>query len=252
MAEVTPEGLLRRRTGDMQQQLGFRFPGRPVASLRAGPNEVRSCVTAYGRAQCDLQTEVTRWNLFGELDGSRQHFATAFATGQFDGLLFSVSGHLADSWHLYAQATSDRVFARGGLLSSDCCAEPSVQVPPERLVIPNAPPGFSLNDYVAGFVAPQVSPVQPNRGQVQPLSYFSAAGANTVLVVLDGIASGRVLWWQAVGLDATATVAFAAPGWPSATYPIGTAAAQQAPEGNLICSSVELTKCVFFAATVVR
>jgi len=138
------------------QGLGIEFPGKPIVSVV----EIESaCVTAYVDVPSEAAYGVVRWNLFSELEGIRQLLASVWTLPGYSGVIASVTGYVADGFHLEAQTSNPRQPVRGGLIATECCAAPSVVVPsPLQQPPPNTPDEM---------LAPNPAPLQAATGRIR-------------------------------------------------------------------------------------
>jgi len=140
-----------KQTADQIRGLGLSdFPGRLVVSLPIeklkSENACVKCYAAFNNQDLgsDAASQLVRLNLFAECDNQQDHVASAVLPAGFAGGVFSVTGHPADSWHVYAQATLPTASIRVGLCAVECgCSDPIVVVNPLL-----KPAGFSTNAIV--------------------------------------------------------------------------------------------------------
>lgn len=130
-----------------------------------------------------------RVNLFADLDNTRQHVASAICPQGTIGEVMTVSGHTADSWHVYLQATrSLQPDIKLGMAAKPCCAEPRVRVRADLLSLAFAPAEVGLGDL-------QWFPLVPWGVEHGAPNTYTVTG--TAALALP--AGARLVHWQALG-----------------------------------------------------
>jgi len=183
------------------------FPGKELVSLDMTEGAEPGIVTVYASIPSRGFPSIVRLNLFSELSGIRQHFASAFLTSGQAGTVISVTGHLADSWHIYGQASMAQQDVQAGLASTPCCAQPTVAVRPEALTLAYTEGAGPLADLFAG-------PFVPMGGPNGAAGAKSVSGTGT-LVLPKG---ARLTHWLAQGTAALSAFQIHHP--PGADVPI--------------------------------
>ena len=147
------------------------FPGRPVVSLTELDGS--ACVTGYVNVANNAPGTV-RLNLYAEMDGTLAHVASAFVPPGFAGIWVTVTGFVVDAWHTFAQALDPAQTIRTGLMCSECCAAPAVQVPTALQVAPPDVPEASP------LWNPPPAPMQDATGRLRLRSLDNPGGADSV------------------------------------------------------------------------
>lgn len=132
-------------------QLGADFPGREVVALDC--EEGTGAVSVYASIPRLNIGAMVRVTLFAQLLGTRQQIASVICPEGTDGEVISASGHLADSWHVYACATAPQAQAKLGLMAKECCGPPKVWARADLLSLAflddaNFPPLFAVGPFV--------------------------------------------------------------------------------------------------------
>lgn len=228
-----------RKADGRVSQLPRDFPGVQVCSLDVRDFDDYGCVTLYASVPRTGVAALCRFNLFAELQGVQQHVASAFGVTGFSGLLLSVSGFCADSWHCYAQGTSQTTGnVKVALVGLDCCAEPAVriqatQMEPNFLIEadwfdqqftnpPRAPLGLEHGNYVALAGGVTAGPTAfPFPGAIAP------AGGQT-----------RIIHWRFLGSGATGQLTFLRQSQSILVVPVGSVFMDGFPKGNLVADTI--------------
>jgi hypothetical protein len=159
-----------RNSVDRVSGIGLEFPGKEILALDSGPcEEGIGSVTLYGSVPSRGFSAFVRFNIFSELLGNRQHVASVIVPSGVNGELVSISGHIADSWHVTAQASTSRQDVKLAIIGLRCCASPRIRanvallapfsatteaIPAPLLVAPITPMGDGLDGAGASLSVP--------------------------------------------------------------------------------------------------
>jgi len=222
---------------DRQNGLPAEWPGRGLVSLDMTEGTEPGIVSVFASVSSRGFPAVVRLNLFSELSGIRQHVASCFLNSGDTGEFISVTGHLADSWHVTGQASAPQQDVRVSLVSTGCCATPAVVVQPSALVQAFTEGGGGL------YRAPWV-PMGVNLGAA---GVFSVAGTSTV----NFPPGSRLTHWIAEGSAAGAAIQIRRPPPASGVdliLPIGATRLEAFPAGLVPVTSIDfqlLTRGLF-------
>lgn len=131
-----------RVAGQREWALGVSWPGKAVQTLKGADHAKPggfSCVSVFGGVERNGRTllapsdapatELVRFNLFAEVQNVQQHVASAFVRGSQSGLIFNVTGMMAEAWYVFAQALDMRDSVRVSMHGSLGCSSLSIRVP---------------------------------------------------------------------------------------------------------------------------
>lgn len=165
-------------------------PGTLSCSLDSEKNEEIGLVSLYVSVPSlgQLTGSFVRFNLFGDVSGTEQHVASAICPAGTVGEIITVSGHVADTWHVYVQATKNQQTAKIGLAGKPCCASPGVLVRPDLLAPIFAPSELGLGE-LAWF------PMVPWGNEFGAAQTFQVTGTGTLTLP----AGARVNHWLVLG-----------------------------------------------------
>ena len=139
-----------------------------------------------------------RVNLFADLGNTRQHVASAICPQGTIGEVMTVSGHTADSWHVFLQATQSlQPNIKLGMAAKPCCAEPRVRVRADLLSLAFAPSEVGLGEL-------QWFPIVPWGVEHGAPNAYTVTGTGA----LPMPAGARLVHWQALGSAPGAFVQF--------------------------------------------
>jgi hypothetical protein len=234
---------------EIDRIVGFStaFPGSEALSLRVGPGEETGLVTLAGSVPVRGLPAITRLNLFSEISGVRDHIASAILTPGNSGTLITVSGILADSWHVYAQCSDARQDVRLVLASQPCCAPQRVRVRQDLLSLGIVGEGAAL--IAPDLRDPPLVPWGEEYGLHQ--TFYRTGGGSFVLPL-----GSRVWHWTALGIDATSTVTWTTSVGTSQVIPVppgpGAGGGGIWPQGQLSAVSVSWFNVQDFWFEVIR
>lgn len=180
-------------------QLGSGAPGTEVCVLASTEDDREmGMVSLYANIpNRGIALSYVRLNLFGMLSNTLQHIASALCVPGTTGELITVSGHVADSYHVYAQATESRQDVTVMLGARACCASPKVDVRADVLGLAFADPEVGLGDL-------EWYPLVPWGGSTGAAKTVTVAAGSGTLVFPAG---SRLIHWEAQGV-AAATIRF--------------------------------------------
>lgn len=139
-----------------------------------------------------------RFNLFADAGNTLQHVASAICPAGTSGELIVVSGHAADSWHVFAQATNPRQDVKVNLLAKSCCASERVRVRTDLLALAYADPEVSGIGPLGWF------PLVPWGQEFGAPNAYTVTGSGTLVLP----AGARLTHWLAEGSGGGGTVRF--------------------------------------------
>lgn len=185
--------VLKSNLDDQRGGLGTGFPGEVVLSLGTenAPGATVSAVGGVHALPRALTGGVVRWNLYAELFQQRTLVASTFQAPGDNGLLFSVSGVMAQTWILRAQATSPRLLVRGAMMADSLCSGASVSVVApatagrgQDLPVPGTV--FASPGEVAEFLDPPSGPMQIGSGGRSRVHALDAPAPAATLQLVPG------------------------------------------------------------------
>lgn len=179
---------------------GSGAPGTEVCALSADVDEEIGVVSLYAAVpqRGSVTGSFVRFNLFADAGNTLQHIASAIAPAGTSGELIVVSGHVADSYHLFVQATNPRQDLKANLLAKSCCASSRVRVRADMLALAYADPEVSGIGALAWF------PMVPWGVEFGAAQAFTVTGSGTLVLP----AGARLTHWLAEGTGGGGTVQF--------------------------------------------
>jgi hypothetical protein len=179
-----------KSTASKQSGWGPDAPGTKVCSLDADKDREWGLVSVYVSVPIlgQLTGSFLRFNLFADVSGTEQHVASAICPAGTTGEIIVVSGHVADTWHVYVQATRNAQEAKVSIAARPCCAPPMVRVRPDLL-------GLAFAGSEVGLGALEWFPVVPWGVEFGASKTFVVSGSGTQAFP----AGARLNHWQVQG-----------------------------------------------------
>jgi len=228
--------------------LPVAFPGKEVLAVDSGTEESpdeQALVSVYASVAGSGVPSGVRLNLFARLQNIDQHVASVIAPVGTSGLFVTATGFLADTWAVYAQATSPDVMVAIAMSAKTCCASPAVRVRPDLLPFFN--PGESFA-YLAPLIGGPPAPITPfgfgAEGFGQEVTFAGAAGGTSLGP------GARILHWQVTPTIAGGTLTFVRQNGTDSTLLTFPAANPQNPNhgfplGSLVADGFAFTNVAF-------
>lgn len=188
----------RRVTDPRASGIGAIYPGKAIVSIEELGEA--ACVTGYANIAKVEGAGTVRLNLMAAMNGTYALLASAFVAPGFSGIWASVTGFCADSFHVWAQALSSTQVISVGLISAECCAAPTVQVPAS---LQQAPPDVPTD---SPLYQPPPAPMQNATGRLTLQSLDDPGGADSIVLApgsrivsmtmggTNGAGECRMLW----------------------------------------------------------
>lgn len=207
-----------RVVSSKESAFGASAPGTEIVSLRAeGKDDELGMVSVYADVPSrSLAISYVRFNLYAGLANTLSHVASAICPAGTTGELMVVSGHVADSYHVFGQSTNPRQDVTCSIAARSCCAPPKVEVRPDLLALAFAGPEVGLG-------ALEWYPVVPWGEETGAPQTYAVTGSGT-LVLPKG---ARLTHWIAQGTGGGGTLEFDSPGATGTAFSVGAALPQR-------------------------
>jgi hypothetical protein len=202
-----------RVTSAKDSGFGARAPGVEVLTMKAPEGDEMGMVSLYADVPSrSLALSYVRFNLFSCMANTLSHVASAICPPGTSGELIIVTGHTADSYHVFCQATDHRQDVTVSMGARACCAPPKVEVRPDLLALAFANPEAGLGEL-------QWFPVVPWGEEGGAPQTFSVTGSGTLALPTGA----RLTHWLAQGTGAGGTLEFDGPIVPGVAFSVGAA-----------------------------